>query len=44
LRALAEVARVVRIPVLAIGGVTAKRVNMCADAGAAGYAAISMFE
>ena len=43
-RALGEVARVVNIPVLAIGGVTDERVNICADAGAAGYAAITMFE
>ncbi|HET7466303.1 MAG TPA: thiamine phosphate synthase [Candidatus Dormibacteraeota bacterium] len=43
-RALAEVARAVRIPVLAIGGVNEERVNVCADAGAAGYAAITMFK
>jgi thiamine-phosphate pyrophosphorylase len=43
LRALAEVARTVRIPVLAIGGVNAERANACLDAGAAGYAAITMF-
>lgn len=43
IRALAEVARRVQIPVLAIGGVNAERVNECLDAGAAGYAAISMF-
>jgi thiamine-phosphate pyrophosphorylase len=44
IRALAEVARAVRIPVLAIGGVTEERVNVCADAGAAGYAAITLFQ
>ena len=44
LRALAEVARTVRIPVLAIGGVSAERVNECLDAGASGYAAITMFQ
>lgn len=44
LRALAEIARTVRIPVLAIGGVSAERVNECLDAGAAGYAAITMFQ
>ena len=43
-RALAEVARAVNIPVLAIGGVTEERVNVCADSGAAGYAAISSFQ
>lgn len=42
--ALAEVARSVRIPVLAIGGVTPKRIAECHRAGAAGYAAIRMFE
>jgi thiamine-phosphate diphosphorylase len=42
-RALAEVARSVNIPVLAIGGINAERVNECADAGAAGFAAISMY-
>ena len=42
--ALAEVARSVRIPVLAIGGVTPERIAECHRAGAAGYAAIRMFE
>jgi thiamine-phosphate pyrophosphorylase len=41
---LAEVARSVRIPVLAIGGVTPERIAECHRAGAAGYAAIRMFE
>ena len=41
--ALAAVARAVRIPVLAIGGVTVERVEECARAGAAGYAAITLF-
>jgi thiamine-phosphate diphosphorylase len=41
--ALAAAARAVRIPVLAIGGVTAKRVTECLGAGAAGYAAIRLF-
>jgi thiamine-phosphate pyrophosphorylase len=41
---LAEVARSVRIPVLAIGGVTSERIAECHRAGAAGYAAIRMFE
>ncbi len=41
--ALARVARAVRIPVLAIGGVTRDRIAECHRAGAAGYAAISMF-
>jgi thiamine-phosphate pyrophosphorylase len=42
-RALADVARAVRIPVLAIGGVTPERADECAKAGAAGYAAITLF-
>jgi thiamine-phosphate pyrophosphorylase len=42
--ALAEVAHALRIPVLAIGGVTEARVAECHAAGAAGYAAIGMFE
>jgi thiamine-phosphate pyrophosphorylase len=44
IRALAEVARSVGIPVLAIGGVTEERVAECLDAGAAGYAAIRLFQ
>lgn len=42
--ALARVANALRIPVLAIGGVTEERVDECLRAGAAGYAAIRMFE
>jgi thiamine-phosphate pyrophosphorylase len=42
--ALELVARTVRIPVLAIGGVTIERVAECRSAGAAGYAAIGMFK
>lgn len=42
--ALAEVARAVRIPVIAIGGVTPERAAECTSAGAAGFAAISMFQ
>jgi thiamine-phosphate diphosphorylase len=41
--ALAEVARAVGVPVLAIGGVTPERIAECHDAGAAGYAAIGTF-
>jgi len=41
--ALELVARAVRIPVLAIGGVTVERIAECHAAGAAGYAAIGMF-
>src|SRR6266849_6728145 len=44
LPALAEVARALDIPVLAIGGVTEARIAECAAAGAAGYAAITLFE
>ena len=42
--ALAEVARALRIPVRAIGGVTEERIAECHAAGAAGYAAIRFFE
>lgn len=41
--ALAEVAGAVRIPVLAIGGITEERITECHRAGAAGYAAIRLF-
>jgi thiamine-phosphate pyrophosphorylase len=41
--ALAEVAHALRIPVLAIGGVTEPRIAECRAAGAAGYAAIGLF-
>ncbi len=44
LDALAAVARAVRIPVLAIGGVTEDRIAQCEAAGAAGYAAIRLFQ
>jgi thiamine-phosphate pyrophosphorylase len=43
-KALAGVARALRIPVVAIGGVTAERIAECHDAGAAGYAAIRLFQ
>jgi thiamine-phosphate diphosphorylase len=43
LRALAEVAASLRIPVLAIGGIDAGRARACAEAGAAGFAAIRYF-
>jgi thiamine-phosphate diphosphorylase len=42
--ALEKMARTLRIPVLAIGGVTPERIADCHGAGAAGYAAIRMFE
>jgi thiamine-phosphate pyrophosphorylase len=42
--ALAEVARALRIQVLAIGGVTGERIAECHAAGAAGYAAIRLFQ
>jgi thiamine-phosphate pyrophosphorylase len=44
LGALAGVAAAVRIPVLAIGGVDPERAAECLRKGAAGYAAISLFE
>lgn len=40
---LASVVRAVRLPVLAIGGVTSKTAGSVARAGAAGFAAIGMF-
>jgi thiamine-phosphate diphosphorylase len=43
-KALAAVARSLRIPVIAIGGVTEERIAECHDAGAAGYAAIRLFQ
>ncbi|MGZ6372847.1 MAG: thiamine phosphate synthase, partial [Candidatus Limnocylindria bacterium] len=43
LDALAAVAAAVRIPVIAIGGVTEARIAECRAAGAAGYAAITLF-
>jgi thiamine-phosphate pyrophosphorylase len=42
--ALELVVRSIRIPVLAIGGVTIERIAECRAAGAAGYAAIGMFK
>jgi thiamine-phosphate pyrophosphorylase len=44
IQALAQVAHALRIPVLAIGGVTEERIAECRAAGAAGYAAIGLFE
>lgn len=44
LDALAAVVGALRIPVVAIGGVNEVRVAECRSAGAAGYAAISMFK
>ncbi len=43
LEALAKISRELRIPVIAIGGVTEERIAECHAAGAAGYAAISLF-
>ena len=43
-KALTEVASALRIPVLAIGGVTEERIAECHAAGAAGYAAIRLFQ
>jgi thiamine-phosphate pyrophosphorylase len=40
---LTQVAHTLRIPVLAIGGVTEERIAECQAAGAAGYAAIGLF-
>jgi thiamine-phosphate pyrophosphorylase len=41
---LAEVCRAVSIPVMAIGGITLENARACRDAGAAGIAAIRLFQ
>jgi thiamine-phosphate pyrophosphorylase len=43
LEALREVASALRIPVVAIGGIDADRIELCRSAGAAGFAAIRHF-
>jgi thiamine-phosphate pyrophosphorylase len=41
--ALADAAKATRLPVLAVGGITAARVAAVVEAGAAGFAAIGLF-
>ncbi len=44
LNKLSEVAKRIRIPVLALGGITVGRVRPCIEAGAAGIAGIRLFQ
>jgi thiamine-phosphate pyrophosphorylase len=44
LEVLERITRAAKIPVLALGGITAERIPLCIEAGASGIAGISLFQ